>query len=110
MNFWIRNSSWLSAIFTNYSVFCRLRYAYSEEAGEEFDKDETSLSQMKPYPLSHDDDEARALEGSNGESENEVEENKTEWPGGLSPIKSSQPIIGKESPRILPQYVHGWVL
>lgn len=61
-----------------FTVFCCLRYAYSEEAGEEFDKDEMSLTHIKPYSTSPDDNEARALKGSDVESDDEVEEDKTE--------------------------------
>lgn len=61
-----------------FTVFCCLRYAYSEEVGEEFDKDEMSLTHIKPYSSSPDDDKARALKGSDVESDDEVEEDKTE--------------------------------
>ncbi|KAK4760798.1 hypothetical protein SAY87_005691 [Trapa incisa] len=85
-NAWIIPAFWQVLSFSLLCIICVLwapsqnsmRYAYSEEAGEEFDKDETSLTQIKPKPFSTDDDEARALKGSDGESENEVEEDKTE--------------------------------
>lgn len=65
-------------IIYQFLLCCCHSYAYSEEAAEEFDKDETSLTHIKPYTSSPDDDETRALRGSDVESDNEVDEDKTE--------------------------------
>lgn len=59
------------------------RYAYSEEISEEFDKDETSLTLIKPSPIPSKDvrsaAEARPVQGSNGVSNGDLEEeDKTE--------------------------------
>lgn len=60
--------------------YIRGRYAYSEDAAEDFDKDDTNLTIMKPSKADDDDDdeeESRLLRGSDGEDSN-VEEDKTE--------------------------------
>jgi hypothetical protein len=58
------------------------RYAYSEETSEEFDKDDTSLTLIKPSPIPSKDvrsaGEGRPVEGSNGVSNGDLEEDKTE--------------------------------
>ena len=57
------------------------RYAYSEEASEDFDKDDTTLTLIKPSPTPSKDfraPEARTVQGSNGVSNGDVEEDKTE--------------------------------
>jgi hypothetical protein len=58
------------------------RYTYSEETSEEFDKDDTSLTLIKPSPIPSKDvrsaGEARPVQGSNGVSNGDLEEDKTE--------------------------------
>lgn len=58
------------------------RYAYSDEAKEDFDKDDASLTLIKPSPTPMKDfksaAEARPVQGSNGASNGDLEEDKTE--------------------------------
>lgn len=58
------------------------RYTYSEETSEEFDKDDTSLTLIKPSPTPSKDvrsaGEARPVQDSNGVSNGDLEEDKTE--------------------------------
>lgn len=62
-----------------YSFNCR--YAFSEDASEEFDKDDT-LTLIKPSPMLSKDirstPESRPVPGSNGVSNDGLEEDKTE--------------------------------
>lgn len=64
------------------SPFCFLRYAYSGDASEEFDKDDTTLTLIKPSLTPAKDvlsaPEARAMQGSNGLSKGDDEEDKIE--------------------------------
>lgn len=58
------------------------RYAYSGDASEEFDRDETTLTLIKPSLLPskdvHSAPEAGALQGSNGLTNGDEEEDKIE--------------------------------
>ena len=58
------------------------RYAYSDDGSEEFDRDDTTLTLIKPSPLPSNDvrnaPEARPVQGSNGLSNGDLEEDKTE--------------------------------
>lgn len=59
------------------------RYAYSGEANEDFDKDDTNLTLVKPSPTPSKDfrtaPETRTVQGSNGASSNgDLEEDKIE--------------------------------
>ncbi|PKI43786.1 hypothetical protein CRG98_035797 [Punica granatum] len=85
-NAWIIPAFWQVLSFSLLCIICILwapsqnsmRYAYSEELGEEFEKDETNMTQIKPYLSTPDEDETRALKGSDGEFDNDMEEDKTE--------------------------------
>lgn len=85
-NAWIIPGFWQVLSFSLLCIICVLwapsqnsmRYAYSEDTGEEFDKDETSLTPMKPSrDDDDDDDEARPLRETDGDT-SDVEEDKTE--------------------------------
>lgn len=58
------------------------RYAYSEDTNEEFDKDESSLTLIKPSPIASKDvrtaPESRAVPSNNGTSNGDLEEDKTQ--------------------------------
>lgn len=58
------------------------RYAYSDDGSEEFDKDDTNLTLIKPSSLPSNDvhvaPETRPLQGSNGSTNSDLEEDKTE--------------------------------
>ncbi|MFQ6667784.1 hypothetical protein Gotur_033679 [Gossypium turneri] len=57
------------------------RYAYSDEANEGFDKDDTTLTLIKPSPTPMKDfksaAEARPVQGHNGAWNGDLEEDKT---------------------------------
>ncbi|XP_062156743.1 uncharacterized protein LOC133864425 [Alnus glutinosa] len=87
---WIIPAFWQVLSFSLLCVICALwapsqnstRYAYSEETSEEFDKDDTSLTLIKPSPIPSKDvrsaGEGRPVEGSDGVSNGDLEEDKTE--------------------------------
>ncbi|KAE7999030.1 hypothetical protein FH972_003515 [Carpinus fangiana] len=87
---WIIPAFWQVLSFSLLCVICALwapsqnstRYTYSEETSEEFDKDDTSLTLIKPSPIPSKDvrsaGEARPVQGSNGVSNGDLEEDKTE--------------------------------
>ncbi|KAL5579594.1 hypothetical protein UlMin_012036 [Ulmus minor] len=89
-NAWVIPAFWQVLSFSLLCVICALwapsqnsmRYAYSDDGSEEFDKDETSLTLIKPSPLPSKDvrpaSEARSLQGNNGLSNGDLEEDKTE--------------------------------
>ncbi|XP_022724795.1 transmembrane protein 87A-like [Durio zibethinus] len=89
-NAWIIPAFWQVLSFSLLCVICVLwapsqnsmRYAYSEEASEDFEKDDTTLTLIKPSPTPSKDfrnaPEARSVQGSNGASNGDVEEDKTE--------------------------------
>lgn len=58
------------------------RYAYSDEANEDFDKDDTTLTLIKPSPTPSKDfrsaPEASPVQGGNRASNGDLEEDKTE--------------------------------
>lgn len=66
----------------SHAIFFLDRYAYSGDASEEFDKDDTNLTLIKPAPLPSKDvrsvPEARPLQGGNGVPNGDMEEEKTE--------------------------------
>lgn len=88
-NAWIIPAFWQVLSFSLLCVICALwapsqnstRYAYSDDGGEEFDKDDT-LTLIKPSPMPMKDvrggPEARSLHGGNGLPSEDVEEEKTE--------------------------------
>ncbi|KAI4355412.1 hypothetical protein L6164_004188 [Bauhinia variegata] len=88
---WIIPAFWQVLSFSLLCVICALwapsqnstRYSYSEDASDEFDRDETSLTLIKPSPISSKDvrsvPDARPVQGSNGfSSGGDLEEEKTE--------------------------------
>lgn len=89
-NAWIIPAFWQVLSFSLLCVICALwapsqnstRYAYSGDASEEFDRDETTLTLIKPSLLPskdvHSAPEARALQGSNGLTNGDEEEDKIE--------------------------------
>ncbi|KAJ7963309.1 Transmembrane protein like [Quillaja saponaria] len=89
-NAWIIPAFWQVLSFSLLCVICALwapsqnstRYAYSEDASEEFEKDETHLTLIKPSPFSSKDVrsplDTRPAEGSTGVSNDDLEEDKTE--------------------------------
>ncbi|KAA3489229.1 transmembrane protein 87A-like [Gossypium australe] len=90
-NAWIIPAFWQILSFSLLCVICVLwapsqnstRYAYSGEANEDFDKDDTNLTLIKPSPTPSKDfrtaPETRTVQGSNGASSNgDLEEDKTE--------------------------------
>lgn len=89
-NAWIIPAFWQVLSFSLLCVICVLwapsqnstRYAYSGDASEEFDRDETTLTLIKPSLLPskdvHSAPEARALQGSNGLTNGDEEEDKIE--------------------------------
>ncbi|XVE88600.1 hypothetical protein DITRI_Ditri19aG0082300 [Diplodiscus trichospermus] len=89
-NAWIIPAFWQVLSFSLLFVICVLwapsqnsmRYAYSEEASEDFDKDYNTLTLIKPSPVPSKDfrsaPEARSAQGSNGPTNGDVEEDKTE--------------------------------
>ncbi|KAJ7951485.1 Transmembrane protein like [Quillaja saponaria] len=89
-NAWIIPAFWQVLSFSLLCVICTLwapsqnstRYAYSDDASEEFDRDETSLTLIKPSPISSKDVrsplDARPSQGNNGISNDDLEEDKTE--------------------------------
>ncbi|TYH88408.1 hypothetical protein ES332_D01G186700v1 [Gossypium tomentosum] len=90
-NAWIIPAFWQILSFSLLCVICVLwapsqnstRYAYSGEANEDFDKDDTNLTLIKPSPTHSKDfrtaPETRTVQGSNGASSNgDLEEDKTE--------------------------------
>lgn len=58
------------------------RYAYRDDGNEEFDRDDTTLTLIKPSSISAKDvrsvQEARPLQGNNGSSNDDLEEDKRE--------------------------------
>lgn len=88
-NAWIIPAFWHVLSLSLLSVICALwapsqnsmRYAFSGES-EEFDRDETSLTLIKPSPLPSKDvrdaPEARLAPSNNGTSNGDLEEDKTE--------------------------------
>lgn len=89
-NAWIIPAFWQVLSFSLLFVICVLwapsqnstRYAYSGDASEEFDKDDTTLTLIKPSLTPAKDvlsaPEARAMQGSNGLSKGDDEEDKIE--------------------------------
>ncbi|KAL6140647.1 hypothetical protein ACLB2K_058945 [Fragaria x ananassa] len=91
-NAWIIPAFWQVLSFSLLCVICALwapsqnstRYAYSGDASEEFDRDETTLTLIKPSLLpskdvhSHSVPEARAVQASNGLTNGDEEEDKIE--------------------------------
>ncbi|XP_059458751.1 uncharacterized protein LOC132188344 [Corylus avellana] len=87
---WIIPAFWQVLSFSLLCVICALwapsknstRYTFSEETSEEFDKDDTSLTLIKPSPTPSKDvrsaGEARPVQDSNGVSNGDLEEDKTE--------------------------------
>lgn len=66
-------------------VSCTLhRYAYSEDVSEEFDKDESTLTLIKPSPMPSKDgrsiasEPTRTSQNNNRTSDDDLEEDKTE--------------------------------
>ncbi|XP_054782668.1 uncharacterized protein LOC129289955 [Prosopis cineraria] len=89
-NAWIIPAFWQVLSFSLLCVICclwapsqtSLRYAYTDDASDEFDKDETSLTLIKPSPISSSKDvrsvvDARPVQDSNEVSNGDIEE-KTE--------------------------------
>ncbi|KAK8347541.1 hypothetical protein V6Z11_A06G025700 [Gossypium hirsutum] len=82
-NAWIIPAFWQILSFSLLCVICVLwapsqnstRYAYSGEANEDFDKDDTNLTLIKPSPTPSKDfrtvPETRTAQGSNGASSND---------------------------------------
>lgn len=76
----------ISSFYTFYSSFPFFshfdRYAYSDDGSEEFDKDETSLTLIRSSPLPSKDvrsvPEPKPVQGNNGLSNGDLEEDKTE--------------------------------
>ncbi|PON43596.1 Lung seven transmembrane receptor-like [Parasponia andersonii] len=89
-NAWIIPAFWQVLSFSLLCVICALwapsqnsmRYAYSNDGSEEFDREDTSLTLIKPSPLPSKDvrptPEARSLQGINGSPDGDLEEDKTE--------------------------------
>ncbi|EXC32299.1 Transmembrane protein 87A [Morus notabilis] len=89
-NAWIIPAFWQVLSFSLLCVICALwapsqnsmRYAYSDDGSEEFDRDDTTLTLIKPSPIPSKDvrsaPETRSLPGSNGLSNGDLEEDKTE--------------------------------
>ncbi|OMO70612.1 Transmembrane receptor, eukaryota [Corchorus capsularis] len=89
-NAWIIPAFWQVLSFSLLCVICVLwapsqnsmRYAYSDEGNEDFDKDDTNLTLIKPSTTPSKDfrsaPEARPLQSSNGASNGDLEEDKTE--------------------------------
>ncbi|KAF5466354.1 hypothetical protein F2P56_016285 [Juglans regia] len=87
---WIIPAFWQALSFSLLCVICALwapsqsstRYAYSGDASDEFDKDDTNLTLIKPAPIPSKDvrsvPEARPVQGGNGVSNGDMEEEKTE--------------------------------
>ncbi|KAF3964169.1 hypothetical protein CMV_011515 [Castanea mollissima] len=89
-NAWIIPAFWQVLSFSLLCVICSLwapsqnstRYTYSDDASEEFDRDDTTLTLIKPAPLPSNDfrtaPEARSVQDSNKLSNGDLEEDKTE--------------------------------
>ncbi|GLU14222.1 hypothetical protein SLE2022_308050 [Rubroshorea leprosula] len=89
-NAWIIPAFWQVLSFSLLCIICTLwapsqsstRYAFSGESNEEFDKDHTTLTLIKPSPLPSKDvrdaTEARLTKSNNGTSTGDLEEDKTE--------------------------------
>ncbi|XVF25244.1 hypothetical protein REPUB_Repub13aG0196500 [Reevesia pubescens] len=89
-NAWIIPAFWQVLSFSLLCVICVLwapsqnsmRYAYSDEANEDFDKDDTTLTLIKPSATPSKDfrsaAEARPVQGRNGATNGDMEEDKTE--------------------------------
>ncbi|KAF3452009.1 hypothetical protein FNV43_RR08105 [Rhamnella rubrinervis] len=87
---WIIPAFWQVLSFSLLCVICALwapsqnsmRYAYSDDGSEEFDKDDTNLTLIKPSSLPSNDaraaPETRPLQGNNGVTNGDLEEDKTE--------------------------------
>ncbi|XP_039032400.1 transmembrane protein 87B-like isoform X3 [Hibiscus syriacus] len=84
-NAWIIPAFWQVLSFSMLCVICVLwapsqnstRYAYSDDANEEFNKDDTNLTLIQPSPTPSK--EFRPVQGSNGASNGgDLEEDKTE--------------------------------
>lgn len=74
----LQNFCYLNRIYFDSCTFDR--YAYSEDASEEFDKDDT-LTLIKPFPMPSVDarsPEVRQVHAGNGLSNGDLEEDKTE--------------------------------
>ena len=70
-----------SSILFELNMFTFVRYAYSDEASEEFDRDDT-LTLIKPSPAPSKDIQSppkvRSAHGGNEVSNGDLEEDKTE--------------------------------
>ncbi|KAK9281968.1 hypothetical protein L1049_004877 [Liquidambar formosana] len=89
-NAWIIPAFWQVLSFSLLCVICTLwapsqnsmRYTYSEDASEEFDKDDTTLTLIKPSPIPsknvRSSPEAIPVASVNGVSNGDLEEDKTE--------------------------------
>ncbi|MED6193775.1 hypothetical protein PIB30_022693 [Stylosanthes scabra] len=89
-NAWIIPAFWQVLSFSLLCVICVLwapsqnstRYAYRDDGSEEFDRDETTLTLIKPSPISSKEvrslPDERSVQGSNGVSNGDLEEDKTE--------------------------------
>ncbi|XVF86930.1 hypothetical protein PTKIN_Ptkin18bG0080300 [Pterospermum kingtungense] len=89
-NAWIIPACWQVLSLSLLCVICVLwapsqnstRYAYSEEANEDFHKDDTTLTLVKPSPTHSEEfrsaPEARPTQASNGASHGDMEEEKKE--------------------------------
>lgn len=76
-----RHISWLkNSVPTCFSLLDR--YTYSDDGSEEFDRDDTTLTLIKPAPLPSNDfrsvPEARSVQDGNGLLNGDMEEDKTE--------------------------------
>ncbi|KAM7471881.1 hypothetical protein LguiA_010064 [Lonicera macranthoides] len=88
-NAWIIPAFWQVVSFSLLCIICALwapsqnsmRYAYSDDGSDEFDKDD-SLTLIKPSPMPAKDvrssAEVRSLHSDNGSSNGDLEEDKTE--------------------------------
>ncbi|KAG5036710.1 hypothetical protein JHK86_017550 [Glycine max] len=89
-NAWIIPAFWQVLSYSLLFVICILwapsqsatRYAYRDDGNDEFDRDETTLTLIKPSPISSKDvrsvPDARSVQSSNGNSNDVLEEDKRE--------------------------------
>ncbi|XP_044496306.1 transmembrane protein 87A-like [Mangifera indica] len=89
-NAWIIPAFWQVLSFSLLCVICALwapsqnsmRYAYTEDSKEDFEKDETNLTLIKPSPMPSKDvrnaPEPRMVQSNNGTLNGDLEEDKTE--------------------------------
>ncbi|KAG4937909.1 hypothetical protein AAZX31_16G008700 [Glycine max] len=89
-NAWIIPAFWQVLSYSLLCVICILwapsqsatRYAYRDDGSDEFDRDETTLTLIKPSPISSKDvrsvPDARPVQSSNGNSNDDLEEDKRE--------------------------------